>query len=158
MLCLLDVRLRRGDLARMAYMKSERKKGAVVLSRFRLEFAAARSPSRARGSQARHLPCTRSAPGPLQNLAELASVAKPRASMTTFSNYEQVNDRRQAEIIRSLGCEKPDLDHETAPAGLQELLRPGVIQALSDALAPAEFRDAVFATQAIQHNADFLLR
>jgi hypothetical protein len=32
------------------------------------------------------------------------------------------------------------------------------IGALSrDALAPAEFRDAVFSTQAIQHNADFLL-
>jgi hypothetical protein len=28
-----------------------------------------------------------------------------------------------------------------SPAGLQELLRPGVIQALGDALAPAEFRD-----------------
>ena len=40
-------------------------------------------------------------------------------------------------------------------AGLQELLRPGVIQALGDALAPAEFRDAMFATQAIQHNGDF---
>ena len=28
--------------------------------------------------------------------------------MTTFSSYGQVNDRRQAEIIRSLG--KPELD------------------------------------------------
>jgi hypothetical protein len=34
----------------------------------------------------------------------------------------------------------------------------GIIQALGDALAPAEFRDAVLATQAIKHNADFLLR
>jgi hypothetical protein len=58
--------------------------------------------------------------------------------MTTFSNYGQVNDRRQAVIIRSLGCEKPDLDHETALAGLQELLRPGLIQALSDALASSD--------------------
>jgi putative DNA primase/helicase len=41
--------------------------------------------------------------------------------------------------------------------GLQELLRPGVIQTLGDAFVPAEFRDAVFATQAIQYNADFLL-
>ena len=79
--------------------------------------------------------------------------------MTTFSNYGQVNDRRQAEIIRSLGFEKPDLHRETALAGLQELLRPGVIQAFSDAFAPAEFRDAVFATQAILfYSAEYCLR
>jgi integrase len=30
--------------------------------------------------------------------------------MTTFSSYGQVNDRRQAEIIRSLGKKKPELD------------------------------------------------
>ncbi len=34
--------------------------------------------------------------------------------MTTFSSYGQVHDRRQAEIIRSLGGEKSDINHETA--------------------------------------------
>ncbi len=34
--------------------------------------------------------------------------------MTTFSSYGQVNQRRQAEIIRALGGEKPDPDRETA--------------------------------------------
>ena len=43
-------------------------------------------------------------------------------------------------------------------AGLQELLRPDVIQTLGDALAPAEFRDAMLAAQAVQHDADLLLR
>jgi hypothetical protein len=81
--------------------------------------------------------------------------------MTTFSNYGQVNDRRQAEIIRSLGFEKPDLDRETALAGLQELLRPGVIQAFSEAFAPAEFRDAAFrpsSTMRIFYSAEYCLR
>ncbi|HEY8650953.1 MAG TPA: site-specific integrase, partial [Chthoniobacterales bacterium] len=32
--------------------------------------------------------------------------------MTTFSSYGQVNDRRQAEIIRLLGREKPDLESD----------------------------------------------
>jgi hypothetical protein len=32
--------------------------------------------------------------------------------MTTFSSYGQVNDRRQAEIIRSLGREKPSSDRD----------------------------------------------
>jgi hypothetical protein len=32
--------------------------------------------------------------------------------MTTFSSYGRVNDRRQAEIIRSLGGEKPSSDRD----------------------------------------------
>jgi integrase len=32
--------------------------------------------------------------------------------MTTFSSYGQINDRRQAEIIRSLGREKPSSDRD----------------------------------------------
>jgi hypothetical protein len=35
--------------------------------------------------------------------------------MTTFSSYGQINDRRQAEIIRSLGTAKP------APDGDEDL-------------------------------------
>src|SRR6476661_6367956 len=42
-------------------------------------------------------------------------------------------------------------------ASLQELLRPGVIQALGDAFTPAQLRDAVLATQTVQHDADLLL-
>jgi len=36
--------------------------------------------------------------------------------MTTFSSYGQVAERRQAEIIRSLGREKPDRDDDGALA------------------------------------------
>lgn len=36
--------------------------------------------------------------------------------MTTFSSYGQVNERRQAEIIRSLGSEKSDRDDDKALA------------------------------------------
>src|SRR6266403_3723855 len=42
-------------------------------------------------------------------------------------------------------------------AGLQELLGPTVVKALGNPLAPAQFRNAVLAAQAIQHNADLLL-
>jgi hypothetical protein len=42
--------------------------------------------------------------------------------------------------------------------GLQELLRPTVIEALRDAFAPAELRDAVLAAQAGEHDGDLLLR
>src|SRR5262245_4629983 len=41
-------------------------------------------------------------------------------------------------------------------ASLQKLLRPAVVQALDDPFAPAEFSNAGFAAQAIQHNADLL--
>jgi len=55
------------------------------------------------------------------------------------------------------GCRSRCVACKAPFSGLQELLRPSVIQALGDALTPAEFRNAVFATQAVQHNADFLL-
>src|SRR5690606_32756403 len=42
-------------------------------------------------------------------------------------------------------------------AGFQEFLRPGVIKALRDPLAPAQRRDRLFAAQALQHDADLLL-
>ena len=44
-----------------------------------------------------------------------------------------------------------------ALAGLHELLRPGVIQALGDAFLAAQLGNAVFAAQAIQHDADLVL-
>src|SRR5271169_2385397 len=43
-----------------------------------------------------------------------------------------------------------------ALAGLQELLRPTVIQALGDPGAPAKLRDAGLAPQAVQHDPDLL--
>src|SRR5664279_68974 len=42
-------------------------------------------------------------------------------------------------------------------ASLQELLRPGIIQALGDAFTPAQLRDAVLPAQAVQNDADLLL-
>src|SRR5262249_47810798 len=45
-----------------------------------------------------------------------------------------------------------------ALAGLEELLRPGVIHALGDAFAPAKLGDRGFAAKAIEHNADLLFR
>jgi len=43
-------------------------------------------------------------------------------------------------------------------AGFQELLRPAVIHRRGDALAAAELRNALLAPQALQHDADLLLR
>src|SRR5437763_10885638 len=43
-------------------------------------------------------------------------------------------------------------------AGLEELLRPAVIEVLNDPFAAAQFGDAVFATQTSQHDADLFLR
>jgi hypothetical protein len=48
-------------------------------------------------------------------------------------------------------------------SGLQEILPPSVIQALGNAFTPAEFRDAVLATQAVQQmrifsSAEYCLR
>src|SRR5712672_2968843 len=42
-------------------------------------------------------------------------------------------------------------------AGLQELLGPTVVKALGNPLAPAQFRNAVLAPQAVQYDADLLL-
>src|SRR5918993_1012783 len=41
-------------------------------------------------------------------------------------------------------------------ARLEELLRPAVIEVLDNSLAPAQLRDAVLATQPLQHNADLV--
>jgi len=43
-------------------------------------------------------------------------------------------------------------------AGLHKLLRPGVIEALRDPLVAAQLADAVFTTQAIQHDPDLVFR
>jgi hypothetical protein len=43
-------------------------------------------------------------------------------------------------------------------ARLKELLRPLLVKALSNTLAPAQLRNRVFATQAYQYHADFLFR
>src|SRR6516165_2838630 len=43
-------------------------------------------------------------------------------------------------------------------AGLEELLRPGVIHALGNAFAPAKLGDRGFAAKAIERNADLLFR
>jgi hypothetical protein len=43
-------------------------------------------------------------------------------------------------------------------AGLKEGFRPAVIQILDDPLTAAELGDALFAAQALQHNADLVLR
>jgi hypothetical protein len=43
-------------------------------------------------------------------------------------------------------------------AGLEEVLRPTIIEVLDDAFAAAELGDAVLAAQAIQHDADLILR
>ena len=45
---------------------------------------------------------------------------------------------------------------QPALAGLHELLRPGVIQALGDAFLAAQLGDAVLAAQPIQHDADLV--
>src|SRR5260370_13451987 len=42
-------------------------------------------------------------------------------------------------------------------AGLKELLGPTVVKALGNPLAPAQFRNAVLAAQAVQYDADLLL-
>jgi hypothetical protein len=42
-------------------------------------------------------------------------------------------------------------------AGFHELLRPGVIQALSDAFLAAQLGNAVLATQAVEHDTDLVL-
>ncbi len=41
--------------------------------------------------------------------------------MTTLFSYGQVEERRQAEIIRSLGSEKPDLDRDATLAEIEKL-------------------------------------
>src|ERR1700745_1284840 len=45
-----------------------------------------------------------------------------------------------------------------ALAGLEELLRPGIIHALGNAFAPAKLGDRGFAAKPIEHNADLLFR
>src|SRR5262245_16272678 len=45
-----------------------------------------------------------------------------------------------------------------ALAGLEKLLRPGVIHALGNAFAPAKLGDRGFAAKAIEHDADLLFR
>ena len=41
--------------------------------------------------------------------------------------------------------------------GLKELLRPGIIKALGNSFAPAQFRDAHFSPQSLQNDPDLLL-
>jgi hypothetical protein len=45
----------------------------------------------------------------------------------------------------------------TVLPGPQELLRPAVVQALGNALPPAELGDAVLAPKPLQHDPDLLL-
>ena len=45
---------------------------------------------------------------------------------------------------------------EPALASLQELLRPAIVQALGDPLAPAQLGNAGLAAKPVQHDADFL--
>jgi len=42
-------------------------------------------------------------------------------------------------------------------AGLEELLRPAIVEVLGDALLAAQLGDAVLAAQAFEHDADLLL-
>ena len=42
--------------------------------------------------------------------------------MTTLCSYGQIEERRQAEIIRSLGREKPDLDRDETLAEIEKLV------------------------------------
>ena len=50
-----------------------------------------------------------------------------------------------------------DVPGEPFFAGLQEILRPLVIEALGNPFLPAQLRNAFFAAQTVQHNADLLL-
>src|SRR5690606_17728814 len=46
---------------------------------------------------------------------------------------------------------------QAAFAGLHELFRPGVIKALGNALASAQFSNAVLTAQSVEHNPDLVL-
>ena len=60
------------------------------------------------------------------------------------------SDEARTPLISAASCAKCSDD------GHHELLRPGVIQALGDALLAAQLGDAVIAAQAIEHDPDFL--
>jgi hypothetical protein len=62
----------------------------------------------------------------------------------------QIRDLAARRRPRSIAGEAP-------LASLQELLRPGVIQALGNPFASAQLRNAVLAAKAIENDADFLL-
>src|SRR6266545_3245127 len=60
------------------------------------------------------------------------------------------------DLIRGGGpCRIPG---KPALARFQELLRPTVVQAFGNSLAPAQFGDAVFAAKPIQHDPDLVFR
>ncbi len=60
------------------------------------------------------------------------------------------------DLVRSRGVR--GFASKATLASFQELLRPAVAQTFCDAFASAEFHDRDFATQVIEHDADFFFR
>ena len=64
-----------------------------------------------------------------------------------------------AQILRRVcGCRPCRIARQPPLAGLEKLLRPTVVQAFRDAFAPAQFGNADFTAQAVEHDADLFFR
>ncbi len=95
-----------------------------------------------------------SSPPPSAIMLFLSSRNSSACSATT--SFSSRDSRRRS--LTSPGRRRPRrIASKTPLARLQELLRPGIIQALGDAFASAQFRDAVLTAQTVQQNTDFLL-
>ena len=70
---------------------------------------------------------------------------------------QRLRPRRRSSFTSRAGRRARRVAGQPPLAGLEELLRPAVVQARRDPLAPAELGDAVLAAQALQHDADLLL-
>jgi hypothetical protein len=77
----------------------------------------------------------------------------PRAKQPPSSHTRSI----KAAATEDWAAVRTPYRQQDAACRLPESLRPTIIKALGDAFAPAQFRDAVLAAQAIKHNADFLL-
>src|SRR6476661_9901519 len=80
----------------------------------------------------------------------------PQFERLLGNNFLQVL-RLAPELLDLIGrCRTCGVSGKPALASLEELLRPRVIHALGDALAPTQLGDRSFAAQAVEHDADLL--
>ena len=64
-----------------------------------------------------------------------------------------------AQVLDLAGCGLAlGVTRQALLAGFEEFLRPFVVEALRDALAPAQLGDGIFAAQPFKNNADLVLR
>src|SRR5665213_457158 len=115
------------------------------------------------GSTAQQSGCSRLSPmqdtsllvAPIRVLA----VCEQPQLQRLFGNNLLQSGGLAAQILHLIaGCRTRRVPRQPTLASFEELLRPDVIEALSNALTPAQFCDAVVSAQPVQHNPDLVFR